>query len=72
MAMGRDFASDRLMFAAFHIPLSWSELLKRTAKEASEDDVLGLAAQLAYYFFWRCSQQSCSSWRSRAFFLSRT
>ena len=39
------------MFAAFEIPLSWSELLKRTAKESSEDDVLGLAAQLAYYFF---------------------
>ena len=39
------------MFAAFQIPLSWSELLKRTAKESSEDDVLGLAAQLAYYFF---------------------
>ena len=39
------------MFAAFDIPLSWSELLKRTAKESSEDDVLGLAAQLAYYFF---------------------
>ena len=27
-----------LMFAAFQIPLSWSELLKRTAKESSEDD----------------------------------
>ena len=39
------------MFAAFQIPLSWSELLKRTAKESSEDDILGLAAQLAYYFF---------------------
>ena len=39
------------MFAVFQIPLSWSELLKRTAKESSEDDVLGLAAQLAYYFF---------------------
>jgi membrane protein len=39
------------MFAAFQIPLSWSELLKRTAKESSEDDVFGLAAQLAYYFF---------------------
>src|SRR5687768_1461304 len=39
------------MFAAFKIPLSWSELLKRTAKESSEDDALGLAAQLAYYFF---------------------
>jgi membrane protein len=39
------------MFAAFQIPLSWSELLKRTAKESSEDDILGLAAQLAYYSF---------------------
>jgi membrane protein len=39
------------MFAAFDIPLSWGELLKRTAKEIDEDDCLGLAAQLAYYFF---------------------
>jgi membrane protein len=39
------------MFAAFQIPLSWGELVKRTAKESNEDDVLGLAAQLAYYFF---------------------
>jgi virulence factor BrkB len=38
---------ERVMFAAFQIPLSWSELLKRTAKESSEDDVLGLAAQPA-------------------------
>ena len=39
------------VFAAFQIPVSWNELVKRTAKESSEDDVLGLAAQLAYYFF---------------------
>jgi len=39
------------MFAAFQVPLSWGELLKRTAKEASDDDILGLAAQLSYYFF---------------------
>jgi membrane protein len=39
------------MTGAFDIPLSWTELLKRTAKETSEDDCLGLAAQLAYYFF---------------------
>jgi membrane protein len=39
------------MFAAFDVPLSWSDLLKRTAKEMGEDDCLGLAAQLAYYFF---------------------
>ena len=29
---------DSFMFAAFQIPLSWSELLKRTAKESSDDD----------------------------------
>jgi membrane protein len=39
------------MFAAFTLPLSWGELFKRTAKDASEDDVLGLAAQLSYYLF---------------------
>ncbi len=39
------------MLAAFKVPLSWPELLKRTAKEANQDDCLGLAAQLAYYFF---------------------
>jgi membrane protein len=39
------------MLAAFKIPLSWGELLKRTAKETSADDCFGLAAQLAYYFF---------------------
>jgi membrane protein len=39
------------MVAAFDLPLSWRELLKRTVKEMNEDDCLGLAAQLAYYFF---------------------
>lgn len=39
------------MIAAFDIPLSWGELVKRTLKETSDDDCLGLAAQLAYYFF---------------------
>jgi membrane protein len=39
------------MFAAFDIPLGWGELVKRTAKDAGRDDILGLAAQLAYYFF---------------------
>jgi membrane protein len=33
------------------VRLSWSELLQRTWREAQEDDVLGLAAQLSYYFF---------------------
>src|SRR5262245_62844897 len=33
------------------IPLSWPELARRTWREVVDDDVLGLAAQLAYYFF---------------------
>ena len=31
--------------------LSWSELARRTWRDAVDDDVLGLAAQLSYYFF---------------------
>lgn len=31
--------------------ISWMEVLKRTWKEADEDDVFGRSAQLAYYFF---------------------
>lgn len=38
------------MFRTFQVPLSWTELVKRTIKEISDDNVLGLAAQLAYYF----------------------
>jgi membrane protein len=36
---------------SFRIPLTWRELLKRTLKEMRDDDCLGIAAQLAYYFF---------------------
>ena len=39
------------MFAYFESTLGWRELLTRTIKETSADDGLGLAAQLAYYFF---------------------
>lgn len=35
----------------FDLPISWSELGRRTAKEVVADDCLGLAAQLAYYLF---------------------
>jgi membrane protein len=31
--------------------LSWRELIRRTWHESVDDDVLGLAAQLSYYFF---------------------
>ena len=37
------------MFKVFSIPLSWAELFKRTLREFSQDNCLGLAAQLAYY-----------------------
>jgi membrane protein len=37
------------MFSTFSLPITWSELIKRTVKEMTEDDCLGLAAQLAYY-----------------------
>jgi membrane protein len=39
------------MLAYFDTNLGWGELLKRTAKETQADNGLGLAAQLAYYFF---------------------
>jgi membrane protein len=34
------------------VPVGWSELFKRTGKEMMHDDVLDLAAQQAYYFFF--------------------
>jgi membrane protein len=39
------------MLAYFETNLGWGELLKRTVKETQADNGLGLAAQLAYYFF---------------------
>jgi membrane protein len=40
------------MFRTFQIPITWFELIKRTIKDMSADDVLGLAAQMAYYFLF--------------------
>lgn len=40
------------MFYTFRIPVTWREILQRTVKEFSQDDVLGLAAQMAYYFLF--------------------
>jgi membrane protein len=39
------------MLAYFESTLTWTELIKRTYKEMMADDALGIAAQLAYYFF---------------------
>jgi membrane protein len=41
------------MLAFMTVPLSWGQILRRTFKEAFfEDNCLGMAAQLAYYFFF--------------------
>src|SRR5687767_10908325 len=40
------------MLERVRVPLSWGAILKRTFKEAIADDVLSLAAQQAYYFFF--------------------
>ena len=40
------------MLAQLRVPLSWADLLKRAAKGAWSDNVLDLAAQQAYYFFF--------------------
>ena len=43
------FANPRRVLET--VSLSWSELGRRTWREALDDDVPGLAAQLSYYFF---------------------
>lgn len=40
------------MLQTFQIPITWFELIKRTINEFTADDVLGLAAQMAYYFLF--------------------
>src|SRR5918995_5742591 len=42
-----------VMLSYLKVPLTWWEILRRTFKEAFwEDNCLGMAAQLAYYFFF--------------------
>jgi membrane protein len=42
-----------VMLAFLKVPLSWAQILRRTFREAFfEDNCLGMAAQLAYYFFF--------------------
>src|SRR5687767_1818171 len=40
------------MLAYLKVPITWGEVLRRTVKETIADDCLGMAAQLAYYFFF--------------------
>jgi membrane protein len=39
------------MLRALRIPIGWGDLVRRTYAEVLADNCLGLAAQLAYYFF---------------------
>jgi len=39
------------MLRQLKVPIGWGALFKRTASEVMADNCLGLAAQLAYYFF---------------------
>jgi membrane protein len=48
---GLVLALQRSMLRSLALPVGPAELMKRTWREALQDDVLGLAAQLAYYFF---------------------
>src|SRR5688572_23583362 len=43
--------SRTMPFGSLRVPITWRELARRTYKETIDDDGLGLAAQLAYYFF---------------------
>ena len=39
------------MLRALRVPVGWREIFRRTGSEVIADNCLGLAAQLAYYFF---------------------
>jgi len=43
---------EKGMLARLRIPISWPELAKRALREVWDDNVLDLAAQQAYYFFF--------------------
>jgi membrane protein len=38
------------MLRSFRVPMPWRELIVRTWREVNDDNCMGLAAQLAYYF----------------------
>src|ERR1044071_9809999 len=48
-----DALTMALLLAHLKVPLTWTQILRRTFNEAFfEDNCLGMAAQLAYYFFF--------------------
>lgn len=50
--MAHGLLNSGRMLEHLRVPLSWSELAKRTWNEILADDLLNLAAQQAYYFFF--------------------
>ena len=40
------------LLAPFTAQVSWREIARRTVRESLADNTLGMAAQLAYYFFF--------------------
>lgn len=49
---GERFATKRRVLGHLHVPIGWMPLLKRTGKEALDDNIFDLAAQQSYYFFF--------------------
>lgn len=41
-----------ILLSYLKVPLSWPEVIRRTVREAYNDNCLGMAAELAYYFFF--------------------
>jgi hypothetical protein len=41
-----------VLLAYLNVPLTWRESSKRTMREAIADNIMGMSAQLAYYFFF--------------------
>ena len=41
-----------VLLAYLKVPLTWREILTRTVREAMADNIMGMSAQLAYYFFF--------------------
>jgi len=41
-----------VLLAYLKVPQTWREILTRTVREAMADNIMGMSAQLAYYFFF--------------------
>src|SRR5690606_14072822 len=49
---GGAFATSQCVLSRLKVGIGWRELVRRTISETLEDDGLGVAAQMAYYFFF--------------------